>query len=88
MKYTGYEKALSVPRIGKYKIACNSDKNKALILLYFDPFVKINVVHVQEIYTLIIRYIEFLDYRSNELLYGVETPLSTIEKTDELAKAI
>ena len=31
MKYEEYEKALSVPRIGKYKIACNGDKNKALI---------------------------------------------------------
>jgi len=222
MKYKEYEKALSVPRIGKYKIACNGDKNKALILyryniklcqkfygvlgvlevalrntinehykrllhdnnwlitqsqngflisyqdtifkerdklihnhkythdklvaslslgvwtflfskncyknsgktllqifpnkthglnqkniyadldkmrtfrnriahhepLCFDSLDKINVVCVKEIYTLIIRYIDFLGYRPSELLYGVETPLSTIEKIDELAKTI
>ena len=221
MKYEEYEKALSIPRIGKYKIACNGDKNKALILyryniklcqkfygilgvlevvlrnainehykmllkdndwlitqsktgflidyqdtilkernkliqnkythdklvaslslgiwtflfsrncyknsgktllqifpnrahglnqkdiyadldkirtfrnriahhepLCFDRFGTINLVYVREIYTLIIRYIDFLGYRSNELLYSVETPLSTIEKIDELAKTI
>jgi hypothetical protein len=27
MKYEEYEIALSVPRIGKYRIACNGDKN-------------------------------------------------------------
>jgi hypothetical protein len=32
MKYNAYEKALSVPQIGKYKTACLGDKNKALIL--------------------------------------------------------
>jgi len=218
MKYEEYEKALSVPRIGKYKIACNGDKNKALILyryniklcqkfygilgvfevvlrnainehykallqdndwlmtqsqngflldyqdtilnernkliknkythdklvaslslgiwtflfsrncyknsgktllqifpnkthglnqkniyadldkirifrnriahhepLCFDFLGTINVDYVKEIYTLVIKYIDFLGYRSNELLYGVETPLSTIEKIDELA---
>ena len=222
MKYKEYEKALSVPRIGKYKIACNGDKNKALILyryniklcqkfygvlgvlevvlrntineyykvllhdnnwlitqsqngflvnyqdtifkerdklvhnhkythdklvaslslgvwtflfsrncyknsgktllqifpnkthglnqkdvyadldkirtfrnriahhepLCFDSLGKINVVYVKEIYALIIRHIDFLGYRSSELLYGVETPLSTIDKVDELAKTI
>ena len=222
MKYEGYEKALSVPRIGKYKIACNGDKNRALILyryniklcqkfygvlgvleiilrntinehykvllhdnnwlitqsqngflinyqdtifkerdklvhiykythdklvaslslgvwtflfsrncykksgktllqifpnkmhglnrkdiyadldkirtfrnriahheaLCFDSLGQINVVYVKEIYTLILRYINFLGYRSNELLYGVETPLSTIDKIVELAKTI
>jgi len=41
MKYEEYEKALSVPRIGKYKIACNGDKNKALILYRYNiNFVK------------------------------------------------
>ena len=32
MKYEKYEIAFSVPRIGKYRIACKGDKNKALIL--------------------------------------------------------
>ena len=36
MKYEEYEKALSVPRIGKYKIACKGDKNKALILYRYN----------------------------------------------------
>ena len=54
--------------------------------LCFDALGAINVAYVNEIYTLVIRYIDFLGYRSNELLYGVETPLSTIEKIDKLSK--
>jgi len=56
--------------------------------LCFDSSDTINVDYAKEIYTLIIRYIDFLGYCSNELLYGVETPLSTIEKIDKLAKTI
>ena len=36
MKYEDYEKALSKPRLDKYKIACNGDKNKALILYRYN----------------------------------------------------
>jgi hypothetical protein len=36
MKYEEYEKALSVPRVGKYLIACKGDKNKALILYRYN----------------------------------------------------
>ena len=36
MKYKEYEKALSVPRIGRYTIACSRDKNKALILYRYN----------------------------------------------------
>ena len=36
MKYEKYEMTLSVPRIGKYKAACNGDKNKALILYRYN----------------------------------------------------
>jgi hypothetical protein len=36
MKYEDYEKALSVPRIGKYLIACKGDKNMALILYRYN----------------------------------------------------
>ena len=36
MKYEEYEKALSKPRLEKYKIACNGDKNKALILYRYN----------------------------------------------------
>ena len=36
MKYTEYEKALSIPRLEKYKKACNGDKNKALILYRYN----------------------------------------------------
>jgi hypothetical protein len=56
--------------------------------LCFDTLGTVNVVYVKEIYALTIKYIDFLGYRPNELLYGVETPLSTIEKIDELAKTI
>jgi hypothetical protein len=56
--------------------------------LCFDSSDTINVEYAKEIYTLIIRYIDFLGYSSYELLYGVEIPLSTIEKINELAKTI
>lgn len=36
MKYNQYEKALSLPRIDRYKVACNDDKNKALILYRYN----------------------------------------------------
>ncbi|MDR0393816.1 MAG: Abi family protein [Tannerella sp.] len=36
MKYSEYEKALSVPRLNKYRIACNNDKNKTLILYRYN----------------------------------------------------
>jgi hypothetical protein len=36
MKYDAYEKVLSVPRIGKYRIACMGDKNKAMILYRYN----------------------------------------------------
>jgi len=36
MKYFDYEKALSIPRIGKYRYACKGDKNKALILYRYN----------------------------------------------------
>ena len=52
--------------------------------LCFDTLGAINVVYAKEIYNLIIKYIDFLGYCTNELLYGVETPLSTIEKIDVL----
>jgi hypothetical protein len=38
------------------------------------------VDYVRHIYDLITRYVEFLGYKTNELFYGVETPVSTIEK--------
>jgi hypothetical protein len=36
MKYEEYERALSIPRTGKYLLACNEDKNKALILYRYN----------------------------------------------------
>ena len=36
MKYEEYEKALSAPRIGKYRLSCKGDKNKALILYRYN----------------------------------------------------
>jgi hypothetical protein len=48
--------------------------------LCFNRMGKIHVDYVQHIYDLITKYVEFLGYRTNELFYGVETPISTIEK--------
>ena len=36
MKFREYEKALSIPHIGKYWVACKGDKNKALILYRYN----------------------------------------------------
>ena len=54
--------------------------------LCFDPCGVINIAYAKNVYMLLIKYIEFLGYQTNELLYGVETPLSTIDKIDVLAK--
>ena len=102
MKYEEYEIALSVPRIGKYRLACNGDKNKALILydkirtfrnriahhepLCFDSRGLINLSYAKNIFSLIVKYIDFLGYKTNELLYGVENPLQTIDRIDKLSK--
>jgi len=56
--------------------------------LCFDNAGTINVTYVQEIFSLIIKYIDFLGYNTNELLFGVENPLQTIIKIDELSKTI
>jgi hypothetical protein len=56
--------------------------------LCFDNTGTINVVYVKDIFSLILKYIIFLGYNTNELLYGVENPLQTIIKIDELSKTI
>jgi hypothetical protein len=56
--------------------------------LCFDNCGRINVTYVQEVFLLIIKYIDFLGYNINELLYGVENPLQTISKIDELSKTL
>jgi len=56
--------------------------------LCFDSTGMIHVVYVKEIFSLIIKYIEFLGYNTNELLYGVEHPLQTINKIDTLHTTI
>jgi hypothetical protein len=48
----------------------------------------IYVEYAQEIFSLVVKYIGFLGYNTNELLYGVENPLQTIIKIDELSKTI
>jgi hypothetical protein len=56
--------------------------------LCFDANGTINVTYAREICFLIFKYIDFLGYNVNELLYGVEDPLSTIGKIEELSKTI
>ena len=56
--------------------------------LCFDTTGTVNVMYAQEIFSSIIKYIGFMGYNTNELLYGVENPLSTIIKIDELSKTI
>jgi hypothetical protein len=54
----------------------------------FDLAGAISVHYVKEIYDLIIKYIDFLGYTTNELLYGIESPSSTIIKIQQLASTI
>ena len=56
--------------------------------LCFDNVGTINVAYAQEIFSLTAKYIGFLGYDTNELLYGVENPLSTIAKIEELRQTI
>jgi hypothetical protein len=56
--------------------------------LCFDANGAINVMYVQEIHTLIVRYIAFLGYKPHELLYGVDDPLPTVRKIEKLSKTI
>jgi hypothetical protein len=56
--------------------------------LCFDRLGSIYVDYVQYMCDLIIKYIQFMDYKTNELLFGVETPNSTIVKIKDLANAI
>ncbi|MCL2112212.1 MAG: hypothetical protein FWH32_08250 [Clostridiales bacterium] len=49
---------------------------------------KVDIAYVYDIFSLINKYIGFLGYNADELLYGVETPLQTIIKIDELGKTI
>ena len=53
--------------------------------LCFDSVGMLNVLCVKEIYSLIIKYIQFLGYNTNELLYGIETPSQTIDKIEKLS---
>ncbi|MCL2028303.1 MAG: Abi family protein [Bacteroidales bacterium] len=56
--------------------------------LCFDSTGAVSVAYVQEIFSLIVKHIHFLGYTTNELLYGVENPLQTINKIDELSKTL
>ena len=56
--------------------------------LCFDNLGTANAIYVQENLSLIIKYINFLGYNTNKLLYGIENPLSTIIKVEELTKTI
>ena len=56
--------------------------------LCFGHLGAIYVDDVQSIYDLITKYLQFMDYKTSEILFGVETPTSTIEKIKKLASSI
>jgi len=56
--------------------------------LCFDSIGMINVDYVKDVFSLIIKYIDFLGYHSNELLYGVENPSKTIDRIEKLSKTL
>jgi len=53
--------------------------------LCFDSLGEVNVNYAQEIFDLIIKYLNFLGYNTHELLYGIESPVNTILKIKESA---
>jgi hypothetical protein len=56
--------------------------------LCFDRTGALGVEYVQEIFSLIAKYIGFLGYSTGELLFGVDSPASTIVKVDKLISSI
>ncbi|GAP71676.1 hypothetical protein SAMD00024442_16_31 [Candidatus Symbiothrix dinenymphae] len=54
--------------------------------LCFNRSGEIYMDYVQRIYDLITKYVEFMGYSSNELFYGVETPVATITKIKVIEK--
>ncbi|MDR1120334.1 MAG: Abi family protein [Dysgonamonadaceae bacterium] len=56
--------------------------------LCFNRMGEIHVDYVRRIYDLITQYVEFLGYKANELFYGVETPISTIEKINNMENQV
>lgn len=56
--------------------------------LCFDSTSQVSVAYVHDIHSLIVKYIEFLGYNTNELLFGVESPLPTIIRIEELSNTI
>ena len=51
----------------------------------FNPQKQVNVDYAEEVFSLISRYIEFLGFNTNEILFGVESPVSIIQKIRVLA---
>ncbi|MCL2328395.1 MAG: Abi family protein [Bacteroidetes bacterium] len=56
--------------------------------LCFNSAGMITIVYAQNVFSLVVKYIDFLGYNTNELLYGVENPLHTMTKIEELSRAI
>jgi hypothetical protein len=56
--------------------------------LCFDHSGNVYVNYVQYIYDLTLKYIRFMDYETNEILFGVETPNLTITKIKNLISSI
>ena len=83
MKYEKYEiySELDKIRVFRNRIAHHEP-------LCFDSVGTVNVSYVKEIYSLIVKYIQFLGYNTNELFYGVENPSQTISKIEKLSKSI
>ncbi len=54
----------------------------------FDGAGNINIDYAKFAYDLILQYIDFMGYNTNEILYGVETPVCIFPKIQELADSI
>lgn len=77
MKYFEYEKALEIKafrnRIAHHEAICFDDKGN------------IDMNKTQSKYALILKYIDFLNYKSSHLFYGIDIfPDSTIAKIEAL----
>jgi len=56
--------------------------------LCFNAAGEVDVTYAQEVFSLILKYVEFLGYNFNELFYGVESPVQTIDRINELGKTL
>jgi hypothetical protein len=90
MKFSDYENAFSFPRLNRYLRAYQGKKNKALTAYRYNLKLSkeffcfssnhINASYSEEMYQLILKYISWLGFNSDELLFGIDGTEKLINK--------